>query len=212
MVHAPAVPRAPRPLRALAGVLQLLVLLGAVGVVVAHVTTGLGLQRVLSDSMRPAFAAGDHLVVVDRAPDDLRVGDVPVLSFADGTRRAHRVVAVEHDGAGLRVLTRGDANDADDSWTRIGTGRPVPVTVGHLPPAPGPVAAVLARVQADPLPAALLLGLGGLGLTCWTLRRQYLLVRSCTCSTCLDHHAARLSRRYPRPTPRPDQTAPQEIR
>lgn len=193
-----------RVLRTLGGAVQLLVLLAAVGVVLAQVSLGVGVQRVLSDSMRPAFAAGDHLVVVERPAEALRVGDVPVLTFSDGDLRAHRVVAVEREGAALRLLTRGDANTTDDSWTEVRTDGGVPVVVGHLPALPAAVRTAAARVQADPVPYALLLGLGGVALTVSAMRRQLRLMRSCTCPRCLDRRAAR--------TPRPEPVTPQEIR
>lgn len=194
MVPVPVPPRpsrVPSVVNAVAGTFQVLVLLAALAVVCAHFAVGLGLQRVLSDSMRPTFAAGNHLVVVDRAPADLRVGDVPVLMFSDGSTRAHRIVDLHRTGGSVSVLTRGDANTVDDSWTDVADGRLVPVAVATLPAAPGAVSTGLRRVQQDPLPAALLLGLGAIALTGWTMRRQYLLMRSCTCPECLERRAAR---------------------
>lgn len=206
--------RAPRAVRALLGAGQLTLLLAAVGVVCAHFTIGLGLQTVLSDSMRPTFAAGDHLVVVDRSPGSLQVGDIPVLTFSDGDLRAHRIVAVEQGRGVVRLQTRGDANSSADSWTDVDSERAVPVAVTALPALPSVITSALRGIHLNPVPSAVLLGLGGLGITCWAMRRQYLLMRSCTCQECTDRRSARTTTRSTKArttTPRLDSVEQREI-
>lgn len=68
---------------------------------------GVGAAVVLSGSMEPELSVGDLLIVVAR--DEYAVGDVVV--YRDGnTAVTHRIVAVR-DG---EIITRGDANSADD--------------------------------------------------------------------------------------------------
>lgn len=194
MVVVPVVPRAAaaralRPVgRALLTSVQVGLLALATTLVCAHLLTGLALHAVLSDSMKPSFAAGDHLVTVDRDALSLRAGQVPLLTFADGTTRAHRIVQVLPERGTVRVLTRGDANAATDLWTSIDAEAPVPVVVATAPAVPGAVTAAVGALHANPLPAALVIGLGGLGLTAWAVHRQYVRLRDCTCERCRDQH------------------------
>ncbi|MEW9264299.1 S24/S26 family peptidase [Kineococcus endophyticus] len=195
MVVVPVAPRASarrtlRPVgRALLTTVQVGLLLFATTLVCAHLVTGLTLHAVLSDSMKPSFAAGDHLVTVERDALSLRAGQVPLLTFADGTTRAHRILQVLPERGIVRVLTRGDANTATDLWTSIDAEAPVPVVLATAPAVPAPVTAAVAALHANPLPAALAIGLGGLGLTAWAVRRQYVRLRDCTCERCRDRHA-----------------------
>lgn len=194
MVVVPVAPRASarrtlRPVgRALLTTVQVGLLLLATTLVCAHLVTGLALHAVLSNSMQPSFSAGDHVVTVDRDALTLRAGQVPLLTFADGTTRAHRIVQVLPERGTVRVLTRGDANTATDLWTSIDAEAPVPVVVATAPAVPGPVTAAVGALHANPLPAALAIGLGGLGLTAWAVRRQYVRLRDCTCERCRDRH------------------------
>ena len=63
-------------------------------------------------SMEPAISNGD-LVVVAPAPAKVEPGMILVLTV-DGQVVTHRVVAVNLDGT---LITRGDANPVDDSWS-----------------------------------------------------------------------------------------------
>jgi signal peptidase len=76
---------------------------------------------VLSDSMAPAWEAGDVVVSTPTAPQDLRVGDVITFTPpADGRPSVtHRIVAIDEPGAAPVVRTRGDASGADDPWGPI---------------------------------------------------------------------------------------------
>jgi signal peptidase I len=71
-----------------------------------------------SDSMSPAFRAGDVLVVRTVAAGAVAVGDV--VTFSDSSRGgalvSHRVVAVEQRGQERAFVTRGDQNSGVEHW------------------------------------------------------------------------------------------------
>ena len=104
--------------------------LAAVAVVVlsllAFVGLGIGPRTgryrtltVLSGSMRPAFAAGDLLVVTPEPISRLRVGDVITYAIPIGDHHVetHRVVGLRwRDGEPI-VRTKGDTNAQPDPWT-----------------------------------------------------------------------------------------------
>ncbi|MEW1956661.1 hypothetical protein [Kineococcus sp. NPDC059986] len=190
MVVVPVVPRASarrtlQPLgRALLSTVQVGLLVLATALVCVHLVTGLTLHAVLSNSMQPSFSAGDHVVTVDRDALSLRAGQVPLLSFADGTTRAHRIVQVLPERGTVRVLTRGDANATPDMWTAVDAEAPVPVVIGTTPPVPPAVTAGVRSLHANPFPAALVVALAGVGLTAWAVRRQVVRLRDCSCDHC----------------------------
>lgn len=72
---------------------------------------------VLSDSMRPAYRAGDLIVDTPERPQALRVGQV--ISFRDplgGALVSHRIVKILKPGERPVILTKGDANAERDPW------------------------------------------------------------------------------------------------
>lgn len=75
-------------------------------------------EIVLSGSMEPALPAGSVAFAAPVAPDNVRVGDVITFRHPDnpGMLVSHRVVAVVSTDAGLAFRTKGDANEAEDSW------------------------------------------------------------------------------------------------
>lgn len=79
------------------------------------------LQTVLSDSMKPHWQAGDVVLSTPRATRDLAVGDVITFTAPVDGRPSitHRIVAIEEAGDSPIVRTKGDANDAEDSWGAI---------------------------------------------------------------------------------------------
>ena len=91
----------------------------AVGVAVR--TSRLGLESVLSGSMRPTFQPGD-LVAAWRVPiSSLTKGDVIMFTPPGQTKREmHRIVAITRSNGKTRVVTKGDANHVKDPWGRIG--------------------------------------------------------------------------------------------
>jgi signal peptidase I len=67
---------------------------------------------VTSGSMAPAIDTGDIVVTSPHDGVGLGAGAVVVFSDGNGGQVAHRIVAVNADGT---YVTRGDANDMDDS-------------------------------------------------------------------------------------------------
>ena len=70
---------------------------------------------VLTPSMTPAIAPGDVVVVAERDPATVAVGDV--ITFSRGTSDVpvtHRVVGVAETANGLAFETMGDANEGPD--------------------------------------------------------------------------------------------------
>ena len=70
---------------------------------------------VLTPSMTPAIAPGDVVVVAERDPAAIEVGDV--ITFARGTSDVpvtHRVIDVVEEGGTIVFETQGDANEGPD--------------------------------------------------------------------------------------------------
>jgi signal peptidase I len=74
---------------------------------------GMTVSTVMSDSMAPAIAAGDVVVVRPLPASKLRIGEVLLVDDPDrpGRLRLHRLIA-ERDGS---LILRGDANRTADS-------------------------------------------------------------------------------------------------
>lgn len=170
-------------------VAQFATLTVATTLVCAHFLVGLSLHAVLSNSMQPSFSAGDYLVTVERDALSLQAGQVPLLSFEDGTTRAHRILQTMPERGTVRVLTRGDANATADLWTAVDAEAPVPVVLTALPAVPSFITSFVGVLHANPLPTAVVIALGGLGLTGWAIRRQYVRLRDCQCDECLAHRS-----------------------
>jgi signal peptidase I len=92
----------------------------AVAVGIAVRTGRLGLEPVLSGSMRPTFSPGD-LVAAWRVPiSSLQKGDVIMFAPPGQTKREmHRIVAIKRSYGKTLVRTKGDANNVKDPWGRI---------------------------------------------------------------------------------------------
>jgi len=73
---------------------------------------------VLSGSMRPAFAAGDVVIVTPEPLREVRAGQVITyaIPIADHHVETHRVVRVVRGGEHPIVVTKGDANRTADPW------------------------------------------------------------------------------------------------
>jgi signal peptidase len=100
----------------------LLLAVAAALFVAVGVLPRLGVYRpvtVLSQSMRPTFAAGDLVIVTPEPLRDVRVGQVLTYAVPTGNHyvETHRVVQVVRIGAHPVIRTRGDANTAVDPWT-----------------------------------------------------------------------------------------------
>ena len=101
-------------------------LLLAVGVLVA---TGHRVMIEMSDSMKPAMAAGDAIVTERIMARDAERGDVITFNdpSRDGRTVTHRVVSTREKGGRLAFHTRGDANGKGERWTIASDG-----TVGRV--------------------------------------------------------------------------------
>ena len=80
---------------------------------------------VMSGSMEPTIHVGD--VVIDKkiSPLDARPGDVVTFSDPTGRKRliTHRIRSLRVQGNTVRVVTKGDANNAVELWTVPADGR-----------------------------------------------------------------------------------------
>jgi len=96
------------------------VLLIAVMIVIPRIG-GAATYTVMTGSMRPNFSPGEFIVVKTVPFDQIRAGDVVTYQLESGKPEVvtHRVVGVESkvDGS-KRLITRGDANNADDDPVR----------------------------------------------------------------------------------------------
>lgn len=68
-------------------------------------------------SMEPTLLAGDIVLTREVATEEILVGDI-VLVGTSGSSVVHRVVAVRGTAAGRAVVTKGDANNVEDSPTK----------------------------------------------------------------------------------------------
>ncbi len=68
---------------------------------------------VMGGSMAPALPLGSLILVEPTAPAAVSVGDVITFVLPDRLI-THRVIAIEHDDLGIRLMTKGDANDVPD--------------------------------------------------------------------------------------------------
>ena len=123
---------------------------------VLTVLAALGVCRVLvvaSGSMAPSLHPGD-LVVSRLVPaGDLRPGQV--VTFSDASRSGalitHRVVSVQAHAGRIEVVSRGDANSAEERWDAVPTAH-----VGLLAARVPAVGRVLPRGGPGGVPTALL--------------------------------------------------------
>lgn len=103
--------------KALAVGLVLLAVLPVMAYVAAWLLPGFAGYIVASNSMEPAIASGSLVYVVDTG--DYEPGDA-ITFHRDGTVVTHRVV----DETPRGYVTKGDANEAADSW-RVSNGQVV---------------------------------------------------------------------------------------
>lgn len=66
-----------------------------------------------SGSMSPIFEAGDLICIVKADPKDIKIGDIVTFQTKDDKLLTHRIVDIKADG---EIITKGDANKANDSW------------------------------------------------------------------------------------------------
>jgi len=144
----------------------LAVLLTAALAVTAGAAAGVAPHVELSDSMAPVLRAGD-VVWLDRiGARDARVGDV--VAFDDPARDAtvlHRVERIRARRGRLTFTTRGDANDAAETWAIASDGE-----LGRYAGFRVPAAGRAVRALQGP-PLAAVAALSGLVLAGLALRR-----------------------------------------
>jgi signal peptidase len=92
--------------------------LAAAAVVLVPKALGWDGMMVLTGSMEPALQAGG-VAFVDPVPAErVRVGDVVTFTRANSRQQlTHRVISVVTESDGPHFRTKGDANEAADSWT-----------------------------------------------------------------------------------------------
>jgi signal peptidase I len=151
----------------------------AAGLLVAHFSLGLAVHTVLSNSMTPAFEAGDRVVTLDTDPQRLHRGDVVLVMTPDMPAPiAHRVRDIKMIADAVSVQTQGDANADPDRWTNLLPGAQVPLVMTVLPAAlPGVPSTWGIGIK------VLLIGLLGLGVTLLMVLPQWR-GRSCDCTDC----------------------------
>jgi signal peptidase I len=80
---------------------------------------------VMSGSMEPTIHVGDVVIDQKISPLDARPGDVVTFSDPTGRKRliTHRIRSLRVQGNTVRVVTKGDANNAVERWTVPADGR-----------------------------------------------------------------------------------------
>jgi len=69
---------------------------------------------VLSNSMKPTFAAGDMIIVKKTSPSDIQVDDVITSREPGGKYITHRVVDIMKERDRVAFITKGDNNNVVD--------------------------------------------------------------------------------------------------
>lgn len=70
---------------------------------------------VMTGSMQPSIMVGDLVIAKELPPEQINVGDVITFkSQNSGNITTHRVKEVIKDGAGIKYITQGDANNVQD--------------------------------------------------------------------------------------------------
>lgn len=100
-----------------------------------HFYAGIGVNPILTGSMRPAIQPGDVLITQTTPITDIKVGDVVALVSQDtGVFFAHRVVQIQDQSGQLQITTKGDANaEADPVVYLTSTKDLVPKSIGSIP-------------------------------------------------------------------------------
>lgn len=85
---------------------------------------GFRLVSIRSGSMTPALRVGDLVLTRSEPPARLHTGDIVTFQHPElGVLVTHRVVAVHATDGWVQVTTKGDANQASESWRVPATGR-----------------------------------------------------------------------------------------
>ena len=73
-------------------------------------------MTVVSGSMSPELNIGDLIFVKETVPERINKNDIISFRFEDNRIITHRVVEIERKFHGLRIVTKGDANQEADDW------------------------------------------------------------------------------------------------
>ena len=126
--------RAARALATVALWLTLGAAVGLAGAIVVPSLLGMKALTVISGSMDPTLEVGSLVLDERIAPLDARPGDI--VSFPDPTRGGmlvtHRVRQVRAEGATAFFITKGDANNATETWS-VPTKGEIGRVVYHVP-------------------------------------------------------------------------------
>ena len=99
-----------------------------------HMIFGFSFSPVLSNSMKPVYAAGDLLITKSTSATEVKVGQIVVLpDLTQNVNYSHRIVAISTTGSQISFTTKGDANPVNDEHpVTIAQTTKVPLVVGHL--------------------------------------------------------------------------------
>jgi len=78
-------------------------------------------MTVVSDSMSPYLNSGDLIVVKEVKPEKINCNDVISFKLEDNHIITHRAVEVFKNADGLKIKTKGDANEETDDWEVFST-------------------------------------------------------------------------------------------
>jgi signal peptidase len=99
-----------------------------------HYYAGIGVNPILTGSMRPYIQPGDVLITKLTPITDVKVGDIIALvSQETGVFYTHRVVEIRDQSGLLRLVTKGDANGAADLAPYLASpSDEVPRSIGRI--------------------------------------------------------------------------------
>lgn len=94
----------------------------------------IGIQPVLSGSMRPTYGPGWAIVTRPIPVSQVKPGDIVVFTPpGESAQFAHRVVKVSDGSTHPVITTKGDANPVPDPWHARLDSSSVPKVVGEVP-------------------------------------------------------------------------------
>lgn len=111
---------------------------------------------VTSNSMQPAFSAGDLLAVKPVPPHSLREGQIVTIKRPTGTLVTHRIIEINNVGDQVLLTTKGDANRIPDPDV-ASSAQVFGVVDGILPRVGQPLAWVQSRIGKATLFALIIL-------------------------------------------------------
>ncbi len=112
-------------------------LVGALAILLTELPDAFGwhLLTVMSGSMEPTIPVGSVVIERQFPAEEIHEGEVITFftpSTGPDTPVTHRVVGMETQDGQRRLVTKGDANDTEDTWT-VNASQPVGRVDGWLP-------------------------------------------------------------------------------